>query len=77
MVEKFHEELEDLKKNVLKMGQLATKMLEKSIEGLKNQDSKKAEWVNTQKNKIAEMDEHLPPFGSFFRNCDECKIFCC
>jgi phosphate transport system protein len=57
MVEKFHEELEDLKKDVLKMGQLATKMLKKSIEGLKNQDYKKADWVNTQKNKIAEMDE--------------------
>ncbi|HSQ86191.1 MAG TPA: phosphate signaling complex protein PhoU [Desulfobacterales bacterium] len=57
MVEKFHEELEDLKKDVLKMGQLATKMLKISIEGLKNQDLKKAEWVNTQKTKIAEMDE--------------------
>jgi phosphate transport system protein len=57
MVEKFHEELEDLKKDVLKMGQLATKMLKRSIEGLKNQDYKKADWVNIQKNKIAEMDE--------------------
>jgi phosphate transport system protein len=57
MVEKFHAELEDLKNNVLKMGQLATKMLKRSIEGLKDQDFKKAEWVNAQKNKIAEMDE--------------------
>jgi len=57
MVEKFHEELEDLKNNVFKMGQLATQMLKRSIEGLKNQDFKKAEWVNNQKNKIAEMDE--------------------
>lgn len=57
MVEKFHDELEDLKKDVLKMGQLATKMLTQSIEALKTQDFKKAEWVNAQKNKIAEMDE--------------------
>jgi len=30
MVEKFHEELEDLKNNVFKMGQLATQMLKRS-----------------------------------------------
>ena len=32
-------------------------MLKKSIDALKTQDFKTAEWVNTQKNKIAEMDE--------------------
>ena len=57
MVEKFHTELESLKKDVLKMGNLATKMLGTSIEALKNQDMELANWVNAQKNKLAEMDE--------------------
>jgi len=57
MVEKFHNEMDSLKDDVLKMGKLAMSMLEKSIETLKNQDAEMAEWVNNQKDKLADMDE--------------------
>ncbi len=57
MVEKFYKEIDVLKDDVLKMGELAMAMLEKSIEALKNQDAEMVEWVNNQKNKLADMDE--------------------
>lgn len=59
MVEKFHVELEKLKKNVLKMGELSTAMLSTSVESLKNLDLQKAEWVNSKKKELAKMNVNL------------------
>jgi phosphate transport system protein len=59
MPEKFHEELSKLRKDVIKMGQLAMDMLQESIEALKNQDLEKGKWVNESKVKIAEMDSKI------------------
>lgn len=56
MVEKFHSELENLKKEVLTMGKLARDMLEKSVTALKKQDTELAEWVISQKIDLAELD---------------------
>jgi len=56
---KFHDELYKLKENVLKMGYLATEMLRCSIEALKNQDLKKAEYVYSKKDDLANMDEKI------------------
>ncbi|RLF44597.1 MAG: phosphate transport system regulatory protein PhoU, partial [Thermoplasmata archaeon] len=38
MVEKFHKELENLKKEVIEMGNLAKEMLFNAVEALKNRD---------------------------------------
>jgi phosphate transport system protein len=59
MVEKFHEELKLLKKDVIEMGKLSTDMLKKSVESLKKQDIKLAEWVNDKKTVIASMDSAI------------------
>jgi phosphate transport system protein len=59
MVEKFHQQLNQLKEDVLKMGHLATEMLSTSIESLKKQDKKKAEYVYSKKEELADMDEKL------------------
>jgi phosphate transport system protein len=59
MVGKFHDELDVLKENVLKMGYHSIDMLSSSIEALKKQDLKKAEDVYSKKEKLAEMDEKL------------------
>lgn len=59
MVEKFHIELEKLKKNVLKMGDLSTSMLSTAVESLKNLDLQKAEWVNSKKKELAKMNVDL------------------
>jgi len=59
MVEKFHIELEKLKQNVLKMGDLSTAMLSTSVEALKSLDVNKAEWVNSQKKELAKMNVDL------------------
>jgi phosphate transport system protein len=59
MAGKFHDELEQLKKDVLKMGYLSTEMLSTSVEALKEQDKKKADYVNSKKEELAEMDEKL------------------
>ncbi|MBN2066157.1 MAG: phosphate signaling complex protein PhoU [Candidatus Thermoplasmatota archaeon] len=59
MVEKFHDELKELEKEVLSMGNLAKDMLKKSIESLKELDNKKAEWVISQKAKLADMDDEI------------------
>jgi phosphate transport system protein len=57
MVEKFHKELKQVKKDVEKMGYLAKDMLQKSVEALKEIDTDKAKWVLDHKTKIAEMDD--------------------
>ena len=59
MAGKFHNELEKLKKDVLKMGYLATDMLITSIEALKEQSEKKADYVYSKKDELADMDEKL------------------
>ncbi len=59
MVEKFHTELESLKKEVLEMGNLARNMLLGSIDALKNSDIRRAEWVKSKTPAIAEYDSEI------------------
>jgi len=59
MVEKFHEELDDLKDNVIEMGNLSKQMLKQSVIALKELDEEKAKWVNDQKTKLADMDNNI------------------
>jgi phosphate transport system protein len=59
MVEKFHVELEQLKRNVLQMGELSTSMLSTSVDALKNLDVEKAEWVNSRKKELAKWNVDL------------------
>jgi phosphate transport system protein len=59
MVKKFHSELKQLKKEVIKMGTLARDMLQSSVESLRDLDAKKAEWVLSNKGKIADMDDRI------------------
>jgi phosphate transport system protein len=59
MVEKFHVELENLKQNVLLMGDLASSMLSISVDSLKNLDVEKADWVNSKKKELAKMNVDL------------------
>jgi phosphate transport system protein len=59
MVKKFHQELKQLKKEVLKMGYLSRDMLKKSIEAFKELDCEKAEWVISNKIKLADMDDDI------------------
>ncbi len=59
MVKKFHVELNDVQKDVLKMGNLALEMLQKSVEALKELDEKKAQWVLSKKGELADMDDHI------------------
>jgi phosphate transport system protein len=59
MVEKFHEELKELKKDVLTMGYLARDMLLKSIATLNSQDPERAEWVLSKKEELARWDAKI------------------
>jgi phosphate transport system protein len=59
MVEKFHKELDEAKKDVIEMGNLAKEMLNKSIEALKELDNDKANWVISQKVKLADLDDKI------------------
>jgi len=59
MSEKFHAELDALKKDVLDMGMLARDMLWKSIEALRDRDKAKADWVQSKKGALADLDEHI------------------
>jgi len=59
MVEKFHEELKQLKKDVITMGQLAKEILQKSVEALKKQDFELSAWVRSKKGVIAKMDSEI------------------
>jgi len=56
MVEKFHQQLEALKNDVLNMGNLATVMLKESVIALKDQDVNLAKKVYKNRTKLAEMD---------------------
>jgi len=59
MVEKFHKELEQVKKEVIKMGNLSKDMLQKSVKALKEQDTQLAEWVLSKKVQLADMDNDI------------------
>jgi phosphate transport system protein len=59
MVEKFHVELNQTKKDVDTMGHLAQEMLSKSVEALKQIDTEKADWVISNKAKLADMDDDI------------------
>jgi phosphate transport system protein len=59
MVEKFHGELDEVKKQVLKMGALSKKMLKASVKALKEEDEKHAQWVMNQKAKLADLDDKI------------------
>jgi phosphate transport system protein len=59
MVEKFHNELKQLKSEVLKMGYLSRDMLKKSVEAFKEIDCEKADWVISKKIKLADMDDDI------------------
>ena len=59
MVKKFHIELKKTKKEVDKMGHLANDMLTKSIQALIDIDKEKANWVISNKIKLADMDDNI------------------
>jgi phosphate transport system protein len=59
MVEKFHKELKEVKKDVEKMGYLSKEMLQKSVKALKNRDIELAKWVILQKAKLADFDDNI------------------
>ena len=59
MVEKFHNELKSLKKEVIKMGNLSKNMLQESIKALENRNKKLAEDVIKKKGKLAQFDENI------------------
>ena len=59
MVKKFHDELIELNKDVIKMGVLSKEMLQKSVESLKDLDVDKAEWVLSKKGIIVDMDDTI------------------
>ena len=59
MVEEFHSELENLKKRVVRMGNLAQDMLKKSVKALKEKDTDLAKEILNCKNEIANMDEKI------------------
>jgi phosphate transport system protein len=59
MTQKFHDELNELKNDVTKMGQLAKEMLQKSVVSLKNDDINLSCWVQSQKGRIAQMDRDI------------------
>ena len=56
MVKKFHEEIDTMKDNVIKMAKLANEMLCNSVVALVNLDVNLAESVNQKKNELADMN---------------------
>lgn len=59
MVEKFHAELNQAKKDVDTMGHLAKDMLKRSVEALNDIDTQKAEDVISNKVQLADMDDKI------------------
>jgi len=59
MVEELHSGLYDLKKQVVRMGNLAQEMLDKSVKALKEQDKQLAKDVLDCKNEIARLDDEI------------------
>jgi phosphate transport system protein len=58
-MERFHEELDKLKKFVEEMGRYAETMLKDSVTALKNLDKELAEQVIERKDKLNEMDDFI------------------
>jgi len=58
-MDRLHEELKELKRRVIKMGELAKEMLWNSVEALKKQDIELAEKVISRKKKLADMDAEI------------------
>ena len=56
---KFHDEIDELKEEVLRMGYHAIDMLSSSVESLKNRDKEMSECVYSKKEELADMDEKL------------------
>ena len=59
MVEKFHEELDEVKKDVIILGNLSKDMLNKSVISLKDRDIELAKWVLSKKAKLADLDDKI------------------
>ncbi len=59
MSEKFIKEMEELKKELLEMGDIAVGMLIDSVRALKEQNVEMAREVVSRKTKLAEMDEEI------------------
>ncbi len=59
MTQKFHEELKELKNDVVAMALLAKEMLQKGTDSLKQDDINLAAWVHSQKPTIANMDHDI------------------
>jgi len=59
MVEKFHEELKQVKKDVVKMGNLSKEMLQSSVKALKERDIELAKLVISKKDKLADLDDKI------------------
>jgi len=58
-MDRLHEELKELKRRVIRMGELAKEMLWNSVEALKKQDIELAEKVISRKKKLADMDVEI------------------
>jgi len=58
-MDRLHEELKELKRRVIRMGELAKEMLWNSVEALKKQDIELAEKVISRKKKLADMDAEI------------------
>ena len=59
MVQKFHDELNELKKEMIIMGNLSKEMLQKAVDSLVKDDMELASWVQSQKGAIAHMDRDI------------------
>ncbi len=59
MTVKFHNQLNELKTEVLTMGRLAREMLDKSVTALKNQDKEMAAYVMSKEKDITTMDQTI------------------
>lgn len=56
---KFHDELKELKNDLMEMATLAKEMLDKSVDSLKDQDKELADWVISKKYHLAELDAKI------------------
>ncbi|MEM0493478.1 MAG: phosphate signaling complex protein PhoU [Candidatus Thermoplasmatota archaeon] len=59
MSHKFHEELNELKNDVVKMGNLSRDMLRKATDSLRDDNIELASWVLSQKGILADMDHDI------------------
>ena len=59
MVEKFHEELKEVKIDLIEMGNLAKKMLQDSVIALRDIDIELAEKIIDNKGKLADLDDEI------------------